>query len=334
MVRAVGRGRVVAYGIAKPPRRPASLIGSLFTRSVRRMLGSFHGAGKLVPALYNLRSPRRCAPAMPELPEVETTARGIAPHLVGARATGASVRQPRLRQTVPADLAAQLCGQVLHAVSRRAKYLLLSFDTGQVLIHLGMSGSLRIVATDTPAQRHDHVDLHFGARTLRLRDPRRFGMVLWLDAGAPPPSMLAQLGIEPLSPDFDGPWLHRATRCRRTPIKLFLMDSRQVVGVGNIYASESLFRARIHPQTPAGRLGPQRCARLAQAVRETLSEAIAAGGSTLRDFVGSDGRPGYFQQHYFVYGRTSAPCRHCGSPIQRQIMAQRATFFCPRCQRR
>lgn len=271
---------------------------------------------------------------MPELPEVETTARGIAPHLIGVRASGATIRNGRLRQIVPADLAMQVRGRILRQVTRRAKYLLLQFDNGQVLVHLGMSGSLRIVPTGTPPTRHDHIDLHFGETTLRLRDPRRFGLVLWFDAAAETPAMLAQLGIEPLTDAFDGAWLFGATRGSRTAIKTFLMNSRRVVGVGNIYASESLFRARIHPLTPAGRLGRRRCTRLADEIRATLREAIAAGGSTLRDFVGSDGAPGYFQQQYFVYGRRGAPCRRCARPIMCTTIAQRSTFFCPRCQRR
>lgn len=271
---------------------------------------------------------------MPELPEVETTARGIAPHLLGARASGATVRNGRLRQLVPGDLATRVRGRILREVTRRAKYLLLDFDNGRVLIHLGMSGSLRIVPTATPPAVHDHVDLHFGDKTLRLRDPRRFGLVLWLNADAATPAMLARLGIEPLSDAFDGAWLFRATRGSHTPIKAFLMNSQRVAGMGNIYASESLFRARIHPLTSAGRLGRKRCARLVDAVRDTLREAIAAGGSTLRDFVGSDGAPGYFQQQYFVYGRSGAPCRICAQPIRSTTIAQRSTFFCARCQRR
>lgn len=271
---------------------------------------------------------------MPELPEVETTARGIAPHLVGARASGATIRNGRLRQPVPSDLAAQVRGRILRQVSRRAKYLLLDFDNGQVLVHLGMSGSLRIVSTDSSPASHDHVDLHFGESTLRLRDPRRFGLVLWLDADAPMPAMLTRLGIEPLSETFDGAWLFHATRDARTPIKTYLMNSHRVVGIGNIYASESLFRAGVHPLTPAGRLGRQRCTRLVDAIRDTLHEAIAAGGSSLRDFVGSDGAPGYFQQQYFVYGRGGAPCRRCAHPIIRTSIAQRSTFHCSHCQRR
>ncbi|QID18887.1 bifunctional DNA-formamidopyrimidine glycosylase/DNA-(apurinic or apyrimidinic site) lyase [Nitrogeniibacter mangrovi] len=272
---------------------------------------------------------------MPELPEVETTARGIAPHLTGARITGVSVREPRLRRPVPADLASRLHDRTLLAVSRRAKYLQFDFGTGQLLIHLGMSGSLRIISPETPVTAHDHVDLCFGDRVLRYRDPRRFGLMLWLTPGeeATHP-LLAPLGIEPLCATFDGHWLYRATREARRPIKSFIMDSHRIVGVGNIYASESLFRAGIHPLAIAGRLGPARCERLAGAIRDTLRDAIAAGGSSLRDFVRTDGQPGYFQQQYFVYGRDGEPCRHCGRPVERMVIGQRASFLCTQCQRR
>jgi formamidopyrimidine-DNA glycosylase len=197
-----------------------------------------------------------------------------------------------------------------------------------------MSGSLRILSPNTAPGPHDHVDIAFGDALLRYRDPRRFGLMLWAEGDPAEHPLLAVLGIEPLGPDFDGAWLYRASRGRSTPIKLFLMDSHRIVGVGNIYASESLFRARIHPATPAGNLGPRRCARLAGAIRDTLAAAIAAGGSTLRDFVGSDGRPGYFQQQYFVYGREGEACRVCATPVQKTVMGQRATFHCPRCQPR
>ncbi len=271
---------------------------------------------------------------MPELPEVETTCRGIREPLIGNRATGAVVRNPRLRQPVPAQLGDVLAGQTLRDVRRRAKYLLLDFDAGSLIVHLGMSGSLRVVAADEAILPHDHVDILFGARALRLRDPRRFGMVLWQPGDGLAHPMLASLGPEPLGEAFDGEMLYRATRSLRAPIKQVLMDARRVVGVGNIYASESLFRARIHPRTPAGSLGKQRCGRLVAAVRETLGDAIAAGGSTLRDFVGGDGRPGYFQQQYFVYSREAQACRVCGKPVRREMLAQRATYWCPHCQRR
>jgi formamidopyrimidine-DNA glycosylase len=269
---------------------------------------------------------------MPELPEVETTRRGIAPALTGHTVTATVVRNARLRQPIPADLDAHLIGQTLLAVERRAKYLLLRFAAGSLLIHLGMSGSLRIVPATQPAIAHEHVDVVFGEQALRLRDPRRFGLMLWQDGDALAHPLLSGLGVEPLSADFDGPWLYRAGRGRKTPAKLFVMDGKRLVGVGNIYASESLFRAGIAPTTPIGRLSAARCARLAASIRETLQDALAAGGSTLRDFVGSDGRPGYFQQQYFVYGRENEPCRHCATPVRKRIMAQRASFFCPRCQ--
>ncbi len=199
-----------------------------------------------------------------------------------------------------------------------------------------MSGSLRfgVASALPPAGPHDHFEMETDRGLLRLTDPRRFGMVVWQEGDAARHPLLARLGPEPLEAAFDADWLHAVTRGLRAPVKHVLMDSHRVVGVGNIYASESLFRARIHPLEPAGRLGPQRCARLVASVRATLAAAIAAGGSTLRDFVGGDGQPGYFQQQYFVYGRDGEPCRVCSSPVRRTVSAQRATYFCPRCQRR
>lgn len=271
---------------------------------------------------------------MPELPEVETTRRGVQPHVEGRILSDLIVRNPRLRQPVPTDLRARIAGLRLQRVARRAKYLLLDFGGGSVIVHLGMSGSLRVIAPDEPAGVHDHVDFVFGDRALRLRDPRRFGLVLWQEGEVGGHPLLAHLGPEPLGEAFDGAWLHRVSRGLRAPVKHVLMDGRRVVGVGNIYASESLFRARIHPLEAAGDIGPRRYARLAEAVRATLSAAIEAGGSTLRDFVGGDGKPGYFQQQYFVYGREDEPCRVCGTPVRRIVSAQRATYFCPQCQRR
>ncbi|AUN94318.1 bifunctional DNA-formamidopyrimidine glycosylase/DNA-(apurinic or apyrimidinic site) lyase [Pseudazoarcus pumilus] len=271
---------------------------------------------------------------MPELPEVETTCRGIGRVLTGRIASGCIVRNAAMRLPVPPDLSGRVAGRRLEAVERRAKYLLLRFGDGIVIVHLGMSGSLRVVPADAPPGPHDHVDIVFGAEALRLRDPRRFGLVVWHEGEPATHPLLASLGVEPLGADFDGEWLFAATRGASTPIKLFLMNAHRVVGVGNIYASESLFRARIHPLTPAGQLGRPRCARLATTVRETLVAAIAAGGSTLRDFVGGDGRAGYFQQQYFVYGRDGESCRVCGATIRRALVGQRSTFWCPRCQRR
>lgn len=270
---------------------------------------------------------------MPELPEVETTCRGIRPHVCGRRVTEVRVRNPRLRQPVPPDLAAGVVGEQVDAVRRRAKYLLLDFAHGSVIVHLGMSGSLRLVPADEPAGRHDHVEFVFGDEALRLRDPRRFGLVLWQSGDALSHPLLAGLGCEPLEDGFTGERLHALMHGVRAPIKQALMDARRVVGVGNIYASESLFRARIHPLAAGGKIGPRRTARLVAEIRATLVAAIAAGGSTLRDFVGGDGRPGYFQQDYFVYGREGESCRVCGSPIRRIVVGQRSTFFCPRCQR-
>lgn len=270
---------------------------------------------------------------MPELPEVETTRRGVAPHIEGRSVQGVTVRNPSLRQPVRPDLRAVLLGRRLIGVLRRAKYLLLLFEHGQLIIHLGMSGSLRLAPSGEPAGKHDHVDIDFGACVLRYRDPRRFGLLHWQDGIHRGPSPLDALGIEPLDEDFDGPWLHRATRRKNTPIKQFLMDARQIVGIGNIYASESLFQARIDPRTAASRLGPRRCARLAASIRATLEAAITAGGSTLRDFTGGDGKPGYFQLSHAVYDRHGQPCPECAAPIRRIVMGQRSTFFCPRCQR-
>lgn len=269
---------------------------------------------------------------MPELPEVETTCRGIRPVLTGRIASGCIIRNGRMRQPVPEDLAQLIAGRSLLAVERRAKYLLLRFDAGTVIVHLGMSGSLRVVEAGAAVGKHDHVDLLFGDTALRLRDPRRFGLVLW-HAGEPAGHpLLAKLGVEPLQPGFDGDWLWQALRGLSTPIKLAIMDAHRLVGVGNIYASESLFRAGIHPLTPAGSVSRARCARLAQAIRETLAAAIEAGGSTLRDFVGGDGKAGYFQQQYFVYGRDGEGCRVCGSTVRKAVVGQRSTFWCARCQ--
>ncbi len=271
---------------------------------------------------------------MPELPEVETVRRGLAPHLVGQLLTGAEVREARLRWPVAANLAAQLQGQRVRDLRRRGKYLLVDLDRGSLIMHLGMSGSLRLNQPEVPPGRHDHVDLILAdGRRLRLHDPRRFGAVLWSDAPEAHP-LLAGLGVEPLTPQFDGPWLHGLCLGRRLPIKTLLMDAHRLVGVGNIYANESLFHAGIHPLTAAGRLSARRAARLADAIRATLEAAIAAGGSSLRDFVDGHGRPGYFQQMYFVYGRAGKSCRHCGQTIVSLRLGGRATYLCPRCQPR
>jgi formamidopyrimidine-DNA glycosylase len=270
---------------------------------------------------------------MPELPEVEITRRGIAPYVEGQTVTGVVVRDPRLRWPVPRDLALQLTGRTVQRVLRRGKYLLLDCGAGWLIVHLGMSGSLRITEPGTKLKPHEHIDLVFGCIALRLRDPRRFGAVLWTSGDIAAHPLIAGLGVEPLSPAFSGAWLHAATRRRRADIKPLLMNAAIVVGIGNIYANESLFRAGISPRTPAARLSRARCEKLAKAVVETLDAAIAAGGSSLRDFVHSDGGSGWFQQQYFVYDRTGLPCRVCGTPIRGVRLGQRSTFLCPSCQR-
>lgn len=271
---------------------------------------------------------------MPELPEVETVRRGLAPHLCGRRLLGAVVREARLRWPVPADLGTRLAGRHIEGLARRGKYLLLTLDRGHLILHLGMSGNLRLVAAGTPAARHDHVDLPLDdGQTLRYHDPRRFGAVLWSDDPGRHP-LLAGLGIEPFDDAFDGGWLHAASRGVRAPVKNWLMDAHVVVGIGNIYANEALFHAGIHPLAQAGRLTGPRCRRLAVAIRDTLARAIEAGGSTLRDFVDGHGRPGYFQQTYYVYGRAGQPCRQCGGTLRLTRLGGRATSYCPACQRR
>lgn len=271
---------------------------------------------------------------MPELPEVETTLRGLAPHLTGQRIADVVVRNGQLRWPVPPQLPAILRGQTIHALKRRAKYLLLECDSGTLILHLGMSGSLRVLPANTPPEKHDHFDLVLGnGKLMRLRDPRRFGAVLWHVGDVAQHPLLAGLGPEPLLDEFDADYLFRATRKRSAAIKLVLMDSRVVVGVGNIYANEALFRSGIRPQLAAGKLSLPRCARLVDAIRETLSASITQGGSTLRDFVQSDGKPGYFQQSYMVYGRTGEPCRRCGTAIRQIVQGQRSTFYCPSCQK-
>jgi formamidopyrimidine-DNA glycosylase len=269
---------------------------------------------------------------MPELPEVEVTRRGIAPHLVGRAIAAVSVREPRLRWPVSRAVGA-LAGRQVRAVTRRGKYLLLDCGDGHLILHLGMSGSLRLVEAGSAPGKHDHVDLAVGRRVLRLRDPRRFGAVLWTTRPPAEHPLLRHLGIEPLSRALDGRRLHALTRGCRVRIKPFLMDARRIVGVGNIYASESLFLAGIDPRRAAGRLSAADCARLAVAIKRTLRAAIRSGGSTLRDFVHSDGTEGCFQLRAWVYGRAGEKCRRCGATIRRLVQGQRATYFCAGCQR-
>jgi len=269
---------------------------------------------------------------MPELPEVEVTRRALEP-LVGRRIRAVVVREPRLRWPVPPELAG-FVGRRLRAVRRRGKYLLLDCGGAHLILHLGMSGSLRLVRAGTPAGPHEHVDITIAGRlVLRLRDPRRFGAVLCTGGAPEMHPLLAHLGVEPLAPEFDGARLHALARGRRISIKQLLMDARRIAGLGNIYASEALFLAGIHPARRASSLSAACCARLARAIRRTLRAAIRAGGSTLRDFVGADGTTGCFQLHARVYGRAGEPCRRCGAPIRRFVQGQRASYYCPRCQR-
>ena len=270
---------------------------------------------------------------MPELPEVETTRRGLAPHLEGRRITGVTLRRPDLRWPIPPQVMRLLPGEPITDIRRRAKYLLLDTAPGSALLHLGMSGSLRVLPGDTPINAHDHVDIALDSgRVLRFNDPRRFGCLLWQPAGETH-ALLAGLGPEPLSGDFDGDYLHALSRGRRASIKTFLMDQAVVVGVGNIYAAESLFRAGIAPGRAAGRVSRAQYAALAAAVREILAHAIRRGGTTLRDFISPDGVPGYFEQELFVYGRDGAPCRVCGQPLRGRRLGNRATAWCRSCQR-
>jgi formamidopyrimidine-DNA glycosylase len=271
---------------------------------------------------------------MPELPEVEVTRRGIAPDLVGRRLTSADFRVPALRYPLPQGERGQFVGQILTSVERRGKYLLLDFGTGNLLIHLGMSGSLRLLPAHTLPEKHDHVDLIFDRTLLlRLRDPRRFGAMLWIPGPAARHPLLDVLGVEPLTEEFNPSWLKDELRGLKAAIKPTLMDGHRVVGIGNIYASESLFRAGIDPRTPAGKISTRRLSRLVPVIKETLAAAIEAGGSSLRDFIHSDGSSGYFQQQYFVYGRTGAACRVCARPIKELRQGQRASFFCAHCQK-
>lgn len=275
---------------------------------------------------------------MPELPEVEVTRRALAPYVTGQIVAGVVVRDHRLRWPVPRDLRERLVGHRIERLERRGKYLLWYFEHGTVLSHLGMSGAWRVHPRPGPPIRtHDHVDVELDTVLLRLTDPRRFGALLWHANSAGPlvqHPLLASLGIEPFDPRFNGELLRAGMRGRSASIKQVLLAGDVVVGVGNIYASESLFRAGINPKIAAQRLGPERCERLATAVRTVLSEAIGVGGSTLRDFVSAAGDAGYFMRDADVYDRTGLPCRACGSPIVRIVQGQRATFYCPRCQRR
>ncbi len=270
---------------------------------------------------------------MPELPEVETTRRGIEPYLLNHTFTDAIVRQTQLRWPVPRGLAKKIRQQSIHAVERRGKYLLLKLEQGTIMLHLGMSGSLRITPSDTPPEKHDHIDLQLDSgQCLRLRDPRRFGSLHWITGEPLQHNLLKNLGPEPLSADFESEYLFKKSRKRKLAIKLFIMDSKIVVGVGNIYASESLFRAGIRPTRAAGRVTRAEYERLVHAIKDVLKSAIQSGGTTLQDFTNSEGKPGYFQQKLHVYGRTGEACHNCGTPIKHRVMGQRASYYCPQCQ--
>ncbi len=271
---------------------------------------------------------------MPELPEVEITRRGLDAHLTGLVIKDVIIRNGSLRWPIPKNMPKLLRGQTILSLKRRAKYLLMDCGSGTLILHLGMSGSLRILPADTPAEKHDHFDLILSNGTLmRLRDPRRFGAVLWHSGDVHTHPLLASLGPEPLENEFDARYLYHATRKRKVSIKQCIMDNRVVVGVGNIYANEALFRAGIRPQLAAGKLSLPRCAKLVEEIRATLAEAIKLGGSTLRDFVNTSGQPGYFQQTYWVYGRAGEPCRRCGALVKQIKQGQRSSFYCGSCQK-
>jgi len=278
---------------------------------------------------------------MPELPEVEVTRLGIAPHLEGHRVSAVKIIDGRLRWPVPSNLNALLSGQKVLGIERRGKYLLMELDTGYLLLHLGMTGTLRVLPNGDPLKPHDRVTFEFGKLSLRLHDPRKFGAVLWHPKSKGPIEnnvLLQKLGVEPFSPEFSGELgvdvLYECSRKRSVAVKQFLLAGQAVVGVGNIYCSESLFEAGIHPAKAAGKLTRPQCSRLAAAVRLILKKAIAAGGSSLKDFVNSEGDPGHFMVQTKVYDRKDQPCKVCKTPIKQIVQGQRSTYFCPQCQKR
>jgi formamidopyrimidine-DNA glycosylase len=271
---------------------------------------------------------------MPELPEVETTRRGIASHITHHRITDVIVRQRQLRWPIPAKLKKNLTGQMISSVERRGKYLLLRMQMGTLLVHLGMSGSLRVIPKSLPPEKHDHVDIVFDNESaLRLRDPRRFGAMLWTTRHPLQHKLLKDLGVEPLTEEFSADYLFQLSRHRKVAIKFFIMDSHIVVGVGNIYANEALFLAGIRPTVAAKRVSLQRMQKLVAAIKLVLKNAINSGGTTLRDFTRGDGRPGYFRQQLNVYGREGEPCKQCATPIKLIRQGQRASYYCSHCQR-
>lgn len=271
---------------------------------------------------------------MPELPEVETTRRGIEPHVVGRRIVRLALHERRLRWPVDARIVDTVAGAAIRRAGRRAKYLLIETEAGTLILHLGMSGSLRVLPASTPRVAHDHVDIELDSgQTLRFNDPRRFGSLFFTSSDPALHPLLRKLAPEPLEPGFDGEYLWKVTRRRSVAIKQLLMNSSLVVGVGNIYASEALFRARIRPRRQARRLSRAECGKLARAIKATLAMAVKVGGTTLRDYVGADGNPGYFRQRLYVYERAGEPCRVCGHPIRQFTQGQRSTYWCAHCQK-
>lgn len=268
---------------------------------------------------------------MPELPEVETTRRGILPYSEGKVLHEIVIRDERLRWPVSGELGAWHAAEV-QSLQRRGKYIIMCFESGSILIHLGMSGSLRVVQHAEPVQKHDHIDFVFGSNRLRFNDPRRFGSVLWTEDWENHP-LIAHLGPEPLSEQFDTPYLYQLSRTRSIAVKQFLMDSKVVVGVGNIYANEALYLSGIHPKRPAKRISKKRYEQLVDNIKQVLTSAINQGGTTLRDFVGGDGKPGYFQQKLFVYGRQGKPCKACGAELKELRLSGRSTVYCGVCQK-
>lgn len=271
---------------------------------------------------------------MPELPEVETTRRGIEPHLLGQKILAVTVRNPQLRWPIPKSLPQRIQGHRIQAIERRAKYLLVRLDGGTVIIHLGMSGSLRIIDRETAFSKHDHFALELDTgKQLRLHDPRRFGAVLWKKGNVLQHPLLKSLGPEPLSEDFNGRYLSASCRGRKTSIKQHIMNGKIVVGVGNIYASEALFLAGIHPKRRADKISQKRLDTLAEKIKNVLADSIEQGGTTLRDFVREDGAPGYFKLHLNVYGRAGEACYGCANEVRQITLGQRSTYYCSKCQR-
>lgn len=270
---------------------------------------------------------------MPELPEVETSRRGIEPHLLNKTIKNIEIRQHKLRWPIPEDLASLATGKKIREVCRRAKYIYLKLDNGSIIIHLGMSGSLRICEKNTPPEKHDHIDICVSNKILRLRDPRKFGCVLWSPADINEHKLIKALGPEPLTTEFNANYLHQKSNKRQCSIKALIMNSHIVVGIGNIYASESLFRAGINPKRKAGNISLKRLQLLVDAIKQILAEAIKQGGTTLRDFTSESGQPGYFAQKLLVYGKTGESCASCGQAIKQFNQQARSTYYCPQCQR-